>query len=75
MTATLYKNDKPIKTYSDITRVEANEKYGYFEFYQKIYHHLIIFVRSFKDVDKVVTKDKDDHGTVITKEIRPYATH
>lgn len=71
MIATLYKNNKPIKTYSDITRVEANEKYGYFEFYQKTYHHTIIFIRSFRDVDKVITKSKGDFGREIVKEIKP----
>lgn len=71
MIAKCYKDDKVINTYHDITRVEANEKYGYFEFYQKIYHHTIIFIRSFRDVDKVITKSKGDFGREIVKEIKP----
>ena len=75
MIATLYKDNKPVKSYSDITRVEANDKYGYFELYQKIYHHVIIFVKPYREIDMIITKEKGEYGKEIIKEYRPHATH
>ena len=71
MKALLYKDNKVVKTYSDITRVEPDKKYNYFVLYQKIYHHTIIFVKPFSEVDKIVTVDKGEFGKEIRKEITP----
>lgn len=53
--ARLIKNDKIINVLHDVTKVEVNEKYGYFEITQHIYHHDLINVVRFNAVDKVVT--------------------
>ena len=70
--AICYKNGKPVQTYFEIIRVEANNKYGYFEFYQKIYKHTIIFVkRYYIDYDKIEVVSKDEFGKEVIKEIKP----
>ena len=72
MKALLYKDNKQIKVFSDITRVDVDEKYGYFTLYQKIFKHTIIFVKPFKEVDKIVTQDKGDFGRIIEKTYIPF---
>lgn len=69
MTITLYKNNKPIKSYEDIIKVEPDKKYKYFVIHQKIYHHEIIFIKRFDEVDKIITVEKGRFDTKITKEI------
>ena len=49
-----YKGDKVVQTYSNIISVKPDNKYPYFIFHQKIYHHDILFTKRFADMDKVV---------------------
>lgn len=51
--AVLIKNGKEVKSIYYIKSVVANKKYGYFEITQKIYHHDIITIHRFTDVDRV----------------------
>lgn len=66
MKAVCYDNDKIVKTFYNIIKVEKEKKYNYYIFHQKIYHHTIIWTVRFTEVNKVVLFDKDNK---IVKEI------
>lgn len=69
--AICYKDGKPVKTYFDIVKVETEDKYNYFVFYQKIYKHTIIFTKRYNEIDKVEVVSKGEFGKEIIKEIKP----
>ena len=58
--AYLTKGNKAIKVLFDVTKVNPNYKYGYFEITQHIYHHDIITIHRYKDFDSVIIKDQKD---------------
>lgn len=53
MIAKYYKGNEYKYTYHYIVKVKPNKKYGYFETTQKIYHHEIISIQRFNDIDRV----------------------
>lgn len=55
--ARLIKNDKISNVIHDVTKVEVNEKDGYFVITQHTYHHDLINVVRFAAIDKIVTMD------------------
>ena len=59
--AVLIKDNKEIKTIYSIKSVVANTKYGYFEITQKLYHHDIITIHRFSDVDRVELYKPDEN--------------
>lgn len=65
--AKLIKNGKTVKEIYFIKSVVANKKYGYFEITQKIYHHDIITIHHFKDVDKVELYRPDENYARLEK--------
>lgn len=58
--AKLIKNNNLPKTMFNVVSVKANKKYGYFEITTKIYHHQIITIHRFNDVDRVELYDEED---------------
>ena len=67
MKANLYKDNKIIKRYSDIIRVDVDKKYDYFVLHQNIYHHTIIFTIRFSECDKIVTIEKGEFDTKVER--------
>lgn len=61
-----YFEGKIVRTLYHIIKVENDKKYGYFVFHQKIYHHEIIFVTRYKEIDKIEIIDKDNNRKEMT---------
>lgn len=59
--AVLKKDGKEVKSIYYIKSVVPNKKYGYFEITQKIYHHDIITIHRFRDVDRVELYKPDEN--------------
>ena len=53
MIALCYKDGKKVNHYSFITKIKVDKKYNYYEFHQMIFHHEIIFVRRFNEIDYI----------------------
>ena len=59
--AVLIKDNKVVKTIYYIKSVVANTKYSYFEIIQKLYHHDIITIHRFSDIDRVELYKPDEN--------------
>ena len=51
--AVLIKDNQPVKSKYHVVTVKPNDKYGYFEFTTKIYHHEFIEIVRYNECDKV----------------------
>ena len=65
-TATYYKDETEVRKVFDVVSVRTNKKYHYFEIVQVIYHHEIITIAYYQEVNRIVLKDEDGNRKEIT---------